>query len=148
MSGYGPMASMANTGTSILSSLFSKDIGDYVGKTFDNPLIGKIAGIAIPALLAGGTGAALGGKYGWGNMLPAGIMSLMAQMGGGEEGGQAAPASMGPGMGENKSVNTGINSTTYDPNDPTSVMKQSISEAATGKVGGCYTYSSATTKNS
>ena len=131
MSGYGPLASMANIGTTGLASLFSKDLGDYVGKTFDNPLIGKIAGIALPALLAGGTGAMFGGKYGWGNAIPAAAMGLMSYMG--DDGAEAqTPAPTGPGMGEGGVNTLGVNSTTYDPNDPTSVRKQSIYEAATG----------------
>ena len=122
MSGYGPLASMANIGTTGLASLFSKDLGDYVGKSFDNPLIGKIAGIALPALLAGGTGAMFGGKYGWGNALPAAAMGLMSYMG--EDGAEpSTPAPTGPGLGEAKQAIA---------EDPTSIMKQSMSEAATG----------------
>lgn len=123
MSGYGPMASMANMGGTALSGLFSGDIGKYVGQAFDSPMAGKIASVALPMLLSGGIGAALGGKYGWGNAIPSGIMALMAGMGeGGEEGGaQGKPAQQGSGLGEVKAA--------IDEN-PSSITNKSLAEAA------------------
>lgn len=121
MSGYGPMASMANMGGTALSGLFSGDIGKYVGQAFDSPMAGKIASVALPMLLSGGIGAALGGKYGWGNAIPSGIMALMAGMGEGEEGAASGPTKQGPGLGEVKAA--------IDEN-PSSITNKSLAEAA------------------
>lgn len=76
---YGPMSSAANIGTSMLSSVASPAIEEYLSGIIDSPWLRKAIAVGTPALAAGGIGAAMSGdKYGWMNALPAGIMGAMS----------------------------------------------------------------------
>ena len=76
---YGPLSSAANIGTSMLSTYAAPAIEDYLSGAIDSPWLRKAIAAGLPALAAGGIGAATSGdKYGWMNALPAGIMGAMS----------------------------------------------------------------------
>lgn len=76
---YGPLSSAANIGTSMLSTYAAPAIEDYLSGAIESPWLRKAIAAGVPALAAGGIGAAMSGdKYGWTNALPAGIMGAMS----------------------------------------------------------------------
>lgn len=83
---YGPLSSAANIGTSMLSTYATPALSDYLaglkgtdGDALLSPWLTKALAAGVPALAAGGIGAAMSGdKYGWMNALPAGIMGAMS----------------------------------------------------------------------
>lgn len=76
---YGPLSSAANIGTSMLSTYATPAIEEYLSGAIESPWLRKAIAAGVPALAAGGIGAATSGdKYGWMNALPAGIMGAMS----------------------------------------------------------------------
>lgn len=79
---YGPLSSAANIGTSMLSTYATPALEEYLSGAIDSPWLRKAIAAGLPAIAAGGIGAATSGdKYGWMNALPAGIMGAMSLKG-------------------------------------------------------------------
>jgi hypothetical protein len=90
---YGPLSSAANVGTSMLSTYAAPAIEDYLSGAIESPWLRKAIAAGLPAIAAGGIGAATSGdKYGWMNALPAGIMGAMSLPGDSKNAAQLAEA--------------------------------------------------------
>jgi hypothetical protein len=90
---YGPLSSAANVGTSMLSTYAAPAIEDYLSGAIESPWLRKAIAAGLPAIAAGGIGAATSGdKYGWMNALPAGIMGAMSLPGDDKNAAQLAEA--------------------------------------------------------